>query len=114
MLVVDDHTLLTGGIVGTHVLLDTPVTPPPTQYATTAAANRKWRLESGTAAIVRENNTGSAVRKRERKENDSQYVQTEQSMDVPSEPQQGVNDRADESWVTYGVLPDSCFTAVQS
>lgn len=36
MLVVDDHTILTGGTVGTHMLLDAPVTAPPAQNTTTA------------------------------------------------------------------------------
>lgn len=41
MLVVDDHTVLTSGTVGTHMLLDTPVTTPPAQNATTATARGK-------------------------------------------------------------------------
>lgn len=38
MLVVDDHTILTGGTVGTQMLLDAPVTAPPAQNATTTTA----------------------------------------------------------------------------
>lgn len=45
MLVVDDHTILTGGTVGTHVLLDAPVTAPPAQNTTTATARGKQSLQ---------------------------------------------------------------------
>lgn len=45
MLVVDDHAILTRGIVGTHVLLDAPVTAPPAQNTTTATVNRKRSLQ---------------------------------------------------------------------
>lgn len=38
VLVVDDPTILTGGTVGAHVLLDAPVTAPPAQNAATATA----------------------------------------------------------------------------
>lgn len=38
MLVVDDHTILTGGTVSTQMLLDAPVTAPPAQNTTTATA----------------------------------------------------------------------------
>lgn len=40
MLVVDDHALLTGGLVGTQVLVNTPVAAPSAQNATTATAHR--------------------------------------------------------------------------
>ncbi len=48
MLVVDDHPLLTGGLVGTEVLVNTPVTAPSAQNTATATAhrnNRRYRLE---------------------------------------------------------------------
>lgn len=47
MLVVDDHTVLTGGTVGTHVLLDAPVAAPPAQNTTTATAKGKQSLQPG-------------------------------------------------------------------
>lgn len=37
MLVVDDHPFLTGGLVGTQVLVNTPVTAPSAQNTATAA-----------------------------------------------------------------------------
>ena len=47
MLVVDDHTILTGGTVGTYMLLDAPVTSPSAQNTTTATARRKQSLQPG-------------------------------------------------------------------
>lgn len=44
MLVVDDDTLLTGGFVGAHVLVDTPVAAPSAQHTTTATAPRSKKL----------------------------------------------------------------------
>lgn len=48
VLVVDDHPLLTGGLVGTQVLVNTPVTAPLAQNTTAATAernNKMYRLE---------------------------------------------------------------------
>lgn len=47
MLVVDDHTILTGGTVGTQMLLDAPVTAPSAQNTTTATARGEKRLQPG-------------------------------------------------------------------
>lgn len=44
MLVVDDHPLLTGGLVGTGMLVNAPVTAPSAQNATTATASRYDRM----------------------------------------------------------------------
>lgn len=41
MLVVDDHPLLTGGLVGAQVLVNAPVTAPSAENATAATASRK-------------------------------------------------------------------------
>lgn len=42
MFVIDDNPLVTGGLVGTDVLVDTPVAAPVTQH-TTAATRRRNR-----------------------------------------------------------------------
>lgn len=49
VLVVDDHAILTCGLVGTHVLLDAPVTAPPAQNTTTATVNRRRSLQPPAA-----------------------------------------------------------------
>lgn len=48
MLVVDDHALLTGGLVGTQVLVNTPVTAPSAQNTTTARHAARQLLNSRT------------------------------------------------------------------
>jgi len=44
VLVVNDHPLLTGGLVGAQVLVNAPVTAPSAQSATTATARRNDRM----------------------------------------------------------------------
>lgn len=54
MLVVDDHPLLTGGLVGTQVLVNTPVAAPLAQNTTTATAHRNnsmYRLETRNNSV---------------------------------------------------------------
>lgn len=46
MLVVDDHAVLTGWFVGTHMLLDAPVTAPPALNTPTATVNGKQSLQT--------------------------------------------------------------------
>lgn len=41
MLVVDDDSLLTGGLVGAQMVMDTPVTPPLAAYTSTTPGQRK-------------------------------------------------------------------------
>lgn len=48
MFVVDDDPLVTGGRVGTGVLVDTPVAAPATQHAATARHAPRQLLDCGT------------------------------------------------------------------
>lgn len=106
MLVVDNDSLLTGGFVGTQVLMNTPVTAPVTQNTTTAAAKvtrqklDTWLTVSGQRLEMR-----TCIR----------WGKSMVSHETVTEINKHVHKKGTvKPVVTHGMLPDSSLTAIQS